>query len=886
MSRAPLGRSALAALPIALLLACSSGDVFKVPPPNQGDTSGTTGTTYAKFDPSNGVVPLPNILATATKTSVVYGATSPTSSQLNITANTPLTPDKALAWVNLKEMGSTHAVSGLNAPVYIPFSATVNASTVTASTVKIFQVVPDSASSSATENTQLGFVNVSAMFTYTVSAETQSNGGTASVLQAFPKFPLTPGARYVYVATDGVKDTAGNGLGAATTFSILKYVKGGATSYATDTTNLADTTDTANPAAIAGSAGAALLESIAGNVTVSGQIALSGYRKTMWDLIASSAADTSGKSASATGVAARGNIAVIGRFITTGAGFISPDPVGSPSTRIPFETSLRQFAAGSTLGGLSGKTWSNAVSGFGASTLFVKGGTPSPDTYWQAVTGSGSATAPASVGLVALGTLDSADLNVDPFVANANASTMNLTGTTGAWNPGSGVTQAFRNGSYQLTGFYHTDRTLNFIYIAPDPTLITRPANGYPVVIYQHGITSRKETVIALATSLTASGYALIAIDLPLHGQNAVPGHTTGASWGNDFMAVGAPLATRTNLQQAVVNLTRVELVMKTGGLSTALATNGLATSTPDITTSPSNMRFVGVSLGAITGAYYLASNTTLSSSGLPYTQSSLDNDMKGLLNVPGARTAYLIKASPAFGPSVDAGLAAAGIVKDTATYNAFFQLSQSVVDPADPASLTTPLASGLPSRLSGRVVMQEATSSTFDASGNPTDGDLVITNPYSRYFGNALGGRAVLGTSAAAAVGPNFSQLAYSAGGTYPSSSAAHAAGVVGTPFMFTLSGSTPAPKVANAATSASATTPKEGFFQYDQTSIAHAFIINPANPLAIALSQRQLVYYLKTGLVVDPTQQSGTLPIAGSVSLPEDMIFQAPGKITILGH
>jgi hypothetical protein len=107
----------------------------------------------------------------------------------------------------------------------------------------------------------------------------------------------------------------------------------------------------------------------------------------------------------------------------------------------------------------------------------------------------------------------------------------------------------------------------------------------------------------------------------------------------------------------------------------------------------------------------------------------------------------------------------------------------------------------------------------------------------------------------------------------------------VAGTPFMFTLSPG-PAPKVANAATSVLATTPTEGYFQFDQTGIGHAFLINPANPVGITLGQRQLVYWLGTGLVVDPTQQSATLPTAALTTLPQSMIFQAPESITILGH
>jgi hypothetical protein len=862
LCQAMLGVSLLA------LLGCSGG----------GDSTATTivtgtsqmpSTTTPLFDPANGKVPLPNVLATAT-------AADPLSGRA---ANAPMTPPEALAYVNKYEMGSTNAVAGINAPIYIQFTAPVDATTVTAANIKVFQLTPDAA---GTEDAALGFADVSGMFSYQYTA-----GGTDLFL--FPNFPMLPGTRYLYVVTNRVKDTTGLALSASPFFEALK-----------GTTPLGGSF--------------AALEPVRANVLVdptqphgaTNPIKFSGYAKVMDDLITASATTT---------VTKRADITLMGRFITTGAGFIVPNPAVAPTTRVPLESQLRAFAAGSTLGGLTGKTWSNAATipantyPSGPFTTFVKGTPVSPDAYWAGVLTAGGMTvtpAPASVGLVALGTLASGDLSVDPVVATnaANVATMNLTGVTlggfPAYNPAAGVMQAFRDGTGKLTGFYHTDRTLNFVYIAPDPATVTRPANGYPVVIYQHGITSQKETIIALAGTLTARGYALIAIDLPLHGQNQVSGHTTGSAWGQDFMAIGAPLAGRTNMQQAVVNLSRLEFVLKTGGLSTTLAGNGLATSTPDITTSPSNIKFVGVSLGAMVGSYYLASNTSYpypaGPTGPPYIQATLDNDMKGFLNNPGGRIAYLIQHSPIFGPVVDAGLAAVGIVKNSPTYHQFFQVTQSVMDPVDPATMTNPLAAGLPSRLSGRVVIQEATSSAFDQYGytTSTDGDQVISNAFTRYFANGLGGRAVLGTAAAAAIGPNFSQLAYTAGGAYMVGGAiptAHAAGTVGTPFMYKLNPG-PAPKVVDAATSVLDATPTEGFFQFDQANTAHAFLINPkgndltSNPVSITLAQRQFVYWLGTGLVVDPTQQGATLPIATPTALPQSMIFQAPKQITILGH
>src|SRR5512133_1895708 len=795
LNQAVLGASLLA------LLACSGGGDSKAPTIVTGPGY-MPSTTTPVFDPANANVPLPNILATATAADPLTG-TALTTDPVVRPANKPMTPPEALSYVNRREMGGTNAVAGLNAPVYLQFNAAVDATTVTPANIKVFQLTPDAA---GTENAALGFADVSGMFTYNYTA-----GGTDLFL--FPNFPLLPGTRYLYVVTNRVKDTAGKPISASPYFEALKSLT-----------------------PLTGSFGA--LEPIRANVTSGATILLSGYAKVMNDLITASATTT---------VTQRADIAVMGRFITTGAGFIAPNPA-SPNTRIPVESALRSFAAGATLGGLAGKTWTNTVA---VTTTFDRGGTnPSPDAYWTAVMGTATA-APATVGTVVLGTFNSADLSVDPVIVAANAAVAggNLTGVTGAYNPAAGVVQPYRTAG-ALTSYYHVPRSVPFVYIAP------ASGSNWPLVIYQHGITSRKETVIALAQTLTAIGRAVVAIDLPLHGALAVPTHTTGTAWGQDFMAIGAPLATRSNIQQAAFNLHRLELTVAVGGFAALPA-------------PPSNtgMRFVGHSLGSIVGAYYLAGNTTLAAAVPPYTQATLDGDMKGYLSVPGGRTAYLIQNSPAFGPSVDAGLAAVGIAKNTPTYHQFFQVTQSVVDPADPATMTTPLAAGLPSRLSNRVVIQEAV------------GDTVISNPYTRYLGNALGGREVLG-SAGAAVAPGFKQLAYTAGGT-----PAHAAGVPAL-FMFTLTGGAPAPKVANAAIAATDTTPTQGYFQFDQTGINHSSLLDSTASLAnTGLLQKQMRYFLGiTGvaLVVDPTQGGAALPLA-PLAFPD---VQVPEKFTILGH
>jgi hypothetical protein len=791
-----------AALGTALLtlLACSKGGDADAPSIVTGPGS-MPSTTVAVFDPAAGKIPLPNILATAT-------AANPLTGRL---ANKPMTPPEALAYVNLKEVGGTNAVSGLNSPIYIQFGAAVDAATVTSANIKVFQLTPDA---TGTENAALGFSDISAMFTYRYTA-----GGTDLFL--YPNFPLSPGTRYLYVVTNRVKDTAGLPISGAPFFEALKAVTPLAGSFAA-------------------------LEPIRANATSGANILLSGYAKVMDDLITASSTTT---------VTQRSQIALLGRFITTAAGAISlntTSPTASGASLLPMETALRSFAAGANIpGNLPGRTWSNTIA---VTATFDRGGAnPSPDAYWSA-SGLG-ATAPASVGTIVTGTINSADLSMDPVVVAANAASLNLTGVAGAYNPAAGVVQAFRPNGLNLTGFYSTNRTVPFVYIAPSTAA---PVGGYPLVIYAHGIGGQKEHALAVAQSLTMINRAVIAIDHPLHGELQAPGHTTGSVWFQDFVALGAPLALRSNVQQSAFHLHRLELTVRLGGFA------GLGGAAPSL----ADIKFVGHSLGSIVGAYYLAGNTTLATSGAPYSQTTLDSDMKGYLSVAAGRWGYIGQdaASTSFEPTITAGLAAVGIVKNSPAYHQFFLVTQTIGDPTDPATMTTPLAAGLPSRLSGRVAIQEST------------GETAIPNSYTRYLGNALGGRAVLGTAAAAAVAPGFKQLAYTAGGT-----PAHAAGVPAQ-FMFTLTGGALAPKVANAAVALTDLTPTEGYFQFDQTGIGHGSLIDPSNMVNLGLIQRQLRYFMGatgTSIVVDPTQGTA-LPLA-PVALPE---VQFQEKFPILGH
>ena len=83
-----------------------------------------------------------------------------------------------------------------------------------------------------------------------------------------------------------------------------------------------------------------------------------------------------------------------------------------------------------------------------------------------------------------------------------------------------------------------------------------------------------------------------------------------------------------------------------------------------------SRIHFSGISLGAIVGTVANA---------MPITTVS------AYLNVPGGGLPYLLRDSQAFGPTINAGLAAKGLQPNTTLYEQFFRDAQTAVDAGDP---------------------------------------------------------------------------------------------------------------------------------------------------------------------------------------------------------
>ena len=260
------------------------------------------------------------------------------------------------------------------------------------------------------------------------------------------------------------------------------------------------------------------------------------------------------------------------------------------------------------------------------------------------------------------------------------------------------------------------------------PLMVSVPIAGqpatYPIVIYQHGITTTRATMLAVADAFALAGFAVAAIDMPMHGltgnetdntqfytglgggtertfdldlvtQDATTGDITAAAQdgitdtsGRHYVNLTNLQNTRDNLRQSVSDL--FALTAAIGGL-TAGANDFDAT----------NINFLGHSLGAIVGATF----------------TTLEPDIKdAVFAFGGGSLPKILDGSAAFSPSIVAGLAAAGVNKGTSDYEAFLGAAQTVVDSGDPVNYATDLGT----RSEGILFFEIA-------GGNTSPSDLVV---------------------------------------------------------------------------------------------------------------------------------------------------------------
>ncbi len=228
------------------------------------------------------------------------------------------------------------------------------------------------------------------------------------------------------------------------------------------------------------------------------------------------------------------------------------------------------------------------------------------------------------------------------------------------------------------------------------------PDDGWPVAIFQHGITQDRTNLIAIADAMADAGFAVVAIDMPMHGitNTEIPINADASPFPNDrerhfkidvvnnddaldanpdglVDASGAHFYQLTNLANSRDNLRQAvaDLLVLSASLDGVQKANP---EDPDIKFDVSRKAFIGHSLGGIAGSVFLSYD---------------DSIVSATLAMPGSGIARLLAGSVNFGPVINAGLAANGAPEGSAAYDQFLLATQTVIDSADPANHMAALA-------------------------------------------------------------------------------------------------------------------------------------------------------------------------------------------------
>ena len=184
---------------------------------------------------------------------------------------------------------------------------------------------------------------------------------------------------------------------------------------------------------------------------------------------------------------------------------------------------------------------------------------------------------------------------------------------------------------------------------------LTLPAAGsapYPVVLFQHGITSSKDAALGIANTLSARGYAILAIDAIYHGDRTTP----GANSGDGFFTTNL-LQDRANLYQSAIDLWEAVDVI----------TDGVDVDGGGADLDSTRVEFMAHSLGSIIGSVFLSQETRVDQIVLSSPSALLVNvlDETGLTDLQALVTSL-------------------GYTPGTTEYYVFLNLAQWLLDPAD----------------------------------------------------------------------------------------------------------------------------------------------------------------------------------------------------------
>ena len=269
-------------------------------------------------------------------------------------------------------------------------------------------------------------------------------------------------------------------------------------------------------------------------------------------------------------------------------------------------------------------------------------------------------------------------------------------------------------------------QTVPVFVITPDEEG-AEPGDGWPVIIFQHGLTQNRMNLVALADVFAEAGYAAVAIDHPLHGlesgsarllwSSILDGDTDqerhfdmdadgevdadSPASGAHYVNIQSLLTSRDNLRQSVVDILQIT-----------------ASVAADDRFDGDDISFVGHSLGGITGASAVA----------------LSEDLEvATLGMPGGNFRELFRESQSFSDPIADGLEQQGIARGSRAFDTFFRQAQTLVDAGDPSNYGVP---------DGGILSQDDGIHMISVVGTPDDPageDTVVPNVSTNYLANAM---------------------------------------------------------------------------------------------------------------------------------------------------
>ncbi|MDA3904287.1 MAG: hypothetical protein PF441_12675 [Desulfuromusa sp.] len=635
----------LLALSALLLLSACGGDNGDIDGDLNLDRSGFT----AYFDLSAGVLPFP--------TNLLFSGTE--DGTLNIPlSDPPVASDAPKVAMNALDGFSTVA------PMSTTFSSAIDATTLTPSTVRVFEVTLSGIGGAVTSITR------ELAFGFEFFATLSTVDPTNSTLVILPTAPLKSSSSYMVMLTDGIMSADGRTPQVSAHYLIAKSEN-----------PVFDGTTSLHPAMDDETAES--FETVRQLVNIQ-ELNLTGAGVDTSTVILSWTFTTQSV----------GVVLNAARTAATGTSAINPTSVGTTADLLE--------------------------AGPGLANVFV-----------------GSLTVPYY--LTNTDTLDANGLPTDPlttFWTAAGGNNLTAVDPTGAVFP-------FETATPVKT----SDETI--------PLLVSVPTTGsapWPVVIFQHGITSNRTSMLAAADSLAAVGFAVVAIDLPLHGLDSssplyaeglertfdldLVNNTTGAaldfaggetpdgsdSSGTHFINLSSLLTSRDNVRQAVADLF---------ALTDALTTMDFDGGGADFDTN--NIYFVGHSLGGIVGGPFLALEPNVKSA---------------VLGMSGGGIAKLLDGSASFGPRIAAGLAANGVLKGSADYESFLGATQTVIDSGDPINYASTVGTDRGVLLFEVIGDQVVPNNVMaDAPEGTVPSPLAGTDPLAYFMGLTPVGSTTTGT-------------------------------------------------------------------------------------------------------------------------------------------